>query len=206
MKALITGATGMVGRKLCLEMFKKGIELNIITRNTEKAKETLPYPANFFEWKDAKSTPPKEAFEDVNVVINLAGENLFARRWNKNQKAKIYNSRVEYTRMLVKGLNAHATLPLDVFISVSGFNIYKANTNEIINENSPLGNDYLANLCKDWEKAALEFTGAKRTVIIRTPMVLSHDSEFVNKSFIPADFYCCENWFQRSFNALDPPG
>ena len=124
LKVLITGATRNDRQKPLSSLAKNSHKLNILTRNVEKARKALPMPVEFFEWKNTNNLPPQEAFEDVGV-INLAGENLMSARWTNVQKEKIYNSRVTSTRKLIEGLNKYANLPLEVFISVSGFNVYQ---------------------------------------------------------------------------------
>ena len=187
MKVLITGATGMVGKTLCLDLIKNSYQIKVLTRSVAKAKKELPIPVELFEWADTSQLPPREAFADISIVINLAGENLLSKRWSEEQKKRIYDSRIIGTKNLVAGLNAYANLPLEAMVSISGFNVYKQQNGKI-NERSPLGDDFLAKVCKDWEAEAQNFQGAKRSIIFRTPMVLSHDCEFVNKAFLLADF------------------
>ena len=88
---------------------------------------------------------------------------------------------------LMAGLNKFATLPLEATISVSGFNVYEESS-EPITERSPTAENFLAKVCEDWEDEVQKFQGTKRTVILRTPMVLAHDCEFVKKAFLLADF------------------
>ena len=71
-------------------------------------------------------------------------------RWTNVQKEKIYNSRVISTRKLIEGLNKYANLPLEVFVSVSGFNVYQESESKIT-EKSKTGSDFLAKVCNDWE-------------------------------------------------------
>ena len=161
-------------------------------------------PVEFFEWKNTNNLPPQEAFEDVECVINLAGENLMSARWTNVQKEKIYNSRVTSTRKLIEGLNKYANLPLEVFISVSGFNVYQESDSKIT-EKSKTGSDFLAKVCNDWEAEVKNFHGSKRSIILRTPMVLSHDCEFVKKIVPTSRLRTCDLHGQRKTkDALDP--
>ena len=94
MKVLITGATGLVGRKLCLELAKQGHELRILSRNKARAQQTLQLPAEYYDWDPMAGPPPSESLSGVEAVVNLMGENLAGKRWSTKQKQKIRDSRI----------------------------------------------------------------------------------------------------------------
>lgn len=186
MKILITGATGFVGSALVKRLISEGHEIHILTRNKDIV------PAMFkssnvkcFEWRDTSTLPPVESIQGINGVINLMGENISAKRWSADQKRKLHDSRVESTTNLTTLLDQNLRAPLEFFISASAVGIYPVNTNELLNENSKTGNNFLAQLCKDWETAANTIERVKRIVIIRTAVVLEKNGGALKKMLPP---------------------
>jgi len=153
MRILITGGTGMIGKELGKTLSAQGHELIILTRNTEKAKAVLPYPAKIMTYTN--SAIPDEAFEGVEAIYNLAGENIGAKRWSSERKKKLHASRINMTQNLVKGVKRQLEnnkKSLTKFISVSAIGIYGDRHDELLTEESSSDNDFLAQICKDWEK------------------------------------------------------
>ena len=172
MKILITGATGFVGGYLIKELVKNDHSVKVLTRNAKKYAESTEKNVQYFSWNPETEIAPKEAFiaadgsKDVDVVINLMGENISNRRWSTAQKKKIFNSRVLGTNNLVEAINTYLSSPLDLFISTSAVGIYEANTPEILNEDGISGKGFLANVCQEWEASALNIKQSKRTLIL----------------------------------------
>ncbi len=186
MKILITGATGFVGSALAKRLLSEGHELHILTRDNERL------PAIFkndkvksFEWRDTKNPPPVESIQGINGVINLMGENISAKRWSAEQKKKLRDSRIESTINLTTLLDQNLSSPLDFFVSASAVGIYPVNTPEVLNEDSKHGKNFLADLCKEWEAAAYTLKKVKRTVIIRTAVVLEKHGGALGKMLPP---------------------
>lgn len=169
---LITGASGLIGTKLVLKLLSEGHRVNVLVRSPKKFK--LISSTNIYAWTHHQ-VPPAQSLKNIDIVINLAGEGVANKRWTKKQKNKLWDSRVLGTQNLVK-----AILSLDikerpkVFISGSAIGIYGSKDDEKINENSELGEDFLAKLCLAWENEALKAQGL-RTVLLRTGIVLSKD-------------------------------
>lgn len=186
MKILITGATGFVGHKLTKKLIDLGHEIHILTRSKEKAKTIFPQNAvTAFEWKSHFELPPLESISGINGVINLMGENIGAKRWSPEQKKELRDSRVSSTLNLVKLLETHLSTPLDFFTSASAVGIYPVNTLHVMDENSKLGNNFLAELCKEWEGSINGLTKVRRKVIIRTGVVLERDGGALKKMLLP---------------------
>ena len=186
MKILITGATGFVGTALSKRLLAEGHELSILTRDNEKL------PALFkdsrvksFEWRDTSTLPPMESIQGINGVINLMGENISAKRWSEEQKKKLRDSRIQSTMNLTSVLEQHLSSPLDFFVSASAVGIYPVNLDAVLNEESNPGTNFLASLCKDWESAAHTLKKVKRTVIIRTAVVLESHGGALAKMLPP---------------------
>jgi uncharacterized protein (TIGR01777 family) len=173
MRVLITGATGFVGRVIVRQLIEAGDEVVVLTRHIPGAALVLGSRCRFFQWKAQKELPPREAFEGVDAVINLMGEGIAEKRWSDEQKKKIYNTRIDGTHNLVevmKELGAHAPKTL---VSTSAIGIYGPRGDEEISENASSANDFLAHVCKDWEKEAqnAESLGI-RVAIMRVGVVL----------------------------------
>ncbi len=167
MKILITGASGLIGSELVEELYLSRHEIVVLTRDLAVAKKKLPYLIKFHLWK--KGAPPQEALQGIQGVINLMGENIAKKRWTKRQKKKIYDSRVQNTKSLVQALKEQK---LDFFISASAIGYYPNCSSQNLVEESATGKGFLAEVCKAWEKEALQ-AKAKKIVILRLGAVLS---------------------------------
>lgn len=186
MRILITGATGFVGQELTKKLISKGHEVNVLTRNIQKAKALFPEASvSAFLWSNNLSLPPSEALSGISGVINLMGENIAAKRWSEDQKKILKESRVDATANLIKQIEATLTTPLDFFISSSAVGIYPVNLNKVLDEDSKEGHGYLAQLCHQWEDAAQKLKKTKRLVIIRTGVVLEKDGGALKKMLPP---------------------
>lgn len=122
---------------------------------------------------------------DQDAVIHLAGANLFGRRWSKEYKKIIIESRELSTRNLVSGLR-NSQSKVKVFISSSGIGYYGSRGDEILTEKSKLGNDFLAHICDIWERETEKANEIGiRTSMLRQGIVLSDKGGALEK-FIPA--------------------
>lgn len=186
MKILITGATGLVGKKLLEKLILSGYDnLRILTRNKKRSKKKLSYPLEIFEWNPEESTIEQGALKGVDVIVHLAGENIASSRWTKNKKRKIINSRILSTRLLINEIKKLDTKPKKL-ISSSAIGIYGPNNKNIITTKSKLGNDFLAKVCKCWEKELSKVQGPSiATHSIRTGIVLSLEGGALSK-MLPA--------------------
>lgn len=187
MKIAITGATGLVGKKLVESLLKRNDEIIILTRSVQKAKKIFPNVENFIDWSQNVENW-KMLLENVDAVINLAGENVMAKRWNEEHKRKIYSSRIDGTKKLVDIISNLTNKP-KVFISASAIGYY-GNINDVVDENSKAGNDFLANVVLDWEKTSqsIEHQNVRR-VIIRIGIVLDKNEGALPKLVLPFKFF-----------------
>ena len=181
MKILVTGATGFVGQRVVKQLLEGGHEVVVLTRNVAKGAVTLGSHCKFFLWSDYKTTPPREAFENVEGIINLMGEGIAEKRWNEGQKKKIYDSRIIATSQLIEAIKGLEKKP-SVFVSASAVGIYGDRGNEEISESSSLADDFLARVCQDWEAEANKAKAlALRVVIVRTGVVLGKNGGALKK-------------------------
>jgi uncharacterized protein (TIGR01777 family) len=170
MKIFITGGTGFVGTHLTREFARQGHQVRILTRK-RKPDDLLPEGCRFVEGDPTATGPWQEQVKGHDVVVNLAGASIF-QRWTPSTKKTIRDSRILTTRNLVGALSSLETDP-PTLISTSAVGYYGSHQDEELNENSPSGDDFLAELSKEWESAALEAQqlGA-RVVITRFGVVL----------------------------------
>lgn len=185
MKVLITGATGLVGRNIIDKLQTRGDEIVVISRSAQKAKNNLPQVNEYIEWNYDSSVDLSDRMKDVDAVIHLAGENVMARRWNDEHKKRVLDSRIKSTDALVNQIAKMDKKP-DVFICASASGYYGSSETETFVEESNPGNDFLAEVSKQWENSAAEVEkfGVRR-VSIRTGIVLSQEDGALAKMLTP---------------------
>jgi len=174
-RVVITGATGTIGSELCRALIARGDEPVALTREAARAGGRLPAGTTIHAWPDPERTePPAAALAGAAAVVNLAGETI-GQRWTPAAKARIRDSRVRVTEMLVAGLRRlepAQTRPA-VLVSQSATGYYGAADERLLDESAPAGADFLARVCVDWEAAAAAAADFTRVVCTRTGVVLS---------------------------------
>lgn len=181
MKVLVTGATGFIGLRVVKQLLKAGDEVVVLTRNVAKGAIKLGSQCQYFQWLDTNTLPPLEAFDGVDGVINLMGEGIADKRWDEEQKKRIYDSRIIGTRNLVEAMKASKSKP-KVLISASGVGVYGNRGDEDITEESTTAEDFLAKVCKDWEAEAFKAKDAGiRVAVLRTGVVLGRGGGALKK-------------------------
>lgn len=188
-RIIITGATGLIGKHLSKALIDKGYDVYAFTRSVESSRKELPHVRHFIKWDYHKPDTWKKEVDGAYAIIHLAGANLFGKRWNDAYKKEIIESREISTRSLVNAI-AEAKHKPEVFISSSAVGIYGNRGDESLDENSSLGNDFLAQVCKVWENEAskVEQYGVRR-VSIRTGIVLDKEEGALPKMITPYNFY-----------------
>jgi len=168
MKILVTGASGFVGTHLTGFLLNRKHEVVGLARSLRN-KGFSHSKYRFIAADTAQPGPWQEALADVDAVVNLAGRSIFG-RWNESVKTEIRESRILTTRHLVQGLPSGKPV---VLISASGVGFYGNRGDEVLTEDAPAGDDYLAGLSKDWEGEALAATAkGARVVLARLGVVL----------------------------------
>ncbi len=174
MKLVVTGATGLVGGALCQNLIQAGHQVVALARNPEKARAKLP-TVEVAAWDATSGHPPVEALEGSDAVVHLAGEAIAAGRWTSQRKRMIRESRVAGTRNLVEGLS-HCQNPPKVLVSSSAIGYYGTHGDEFLEETSQPGNDFLAELCQQWESEAKRATDSGvRVVLVRSGLILARE-------------------------------
>lgn len=166
---VVTGGTGFVGKKLTQLLLDNGYSVTILTRTAKEYSAGVSYA----QWNVEDGTIDEQAILDANYIVHLAGENIGAKRWTRNRKKAILDSREQSTQLLLATLQKH-NKQLDAFISASGVGIYGAINDDVLcSETTPAANDFLGTVCQKWESAAQPIRDLGiRTVQIRTGLVL----------------------------------
>tara|TARA_B100000965_G_scaffold406403_1_gene445149 strand:+ start:2252 stop:3181 length:930 start_codon:yes stop_codon:yes gene_type:complete len=187
MKLLLTGCTGFIGRELIPLLIKEGHNLTVISRQSkDKLKIIAKTPSiKVIQMDTAKSSSWKNeeiqsCLQSCEGVINLAGEPIAEKRWTKDHCKEITNSRLETTKNLVQNLRNLKKHP-KVLINASAIGFYGSHSETEFTEDNVPGNDYLANLCKEWETIAKNKPRATRLLIIRIGIVLAKDGGALGK-------------------------
>lgn len=167
---LITGATGLVGRKLVPLLLQQGHRVSILSRKLHDIKG-----AQVFLWDVKQQTIDLMAFEGIDTIVHLAGAGIADKKWTAEYKQEVIDSRVQSTQLLYQSIKA-ANAPVSSFISASAIGYYGDRGEEILTENSEPGTGFLANCCVLWEEAVNEgIAMGLRVVKIRVGLVLSRE-------------------------------
>ena len=180
-RVLITGANGMVAKKLGTHMQSQGFDVIFLsTKKNNKA-------SNVYFWNPENKEIDIESIKNVKHIIHLAGFSI-SNAWTKRNKSKMYKSRVESCKFLFDLIDKNK-LKIDTFISASASGYYGFNQNSSKTETDNPGKDWLAKLCVDWEKQASKFSklGA-RVVKMRIPIILEKGAEILNKIILGLSF------------------
>jgi uncharacterized protein (TIGR01777 family) len=183
MQVLITGGTGLIGRRLIRRLRERGDAVVLLTRRAASAVDRVGTGCQVLEGDPTQPGPWMDTVTDCDAVINLAGENIFARRWNARFMTALRESRLLTTRhvaeaLLRKPLRADGQPRVLVNASAIG--------DEELTENSPPGDDFLAQLCIDWENAARTVeAGGVRCAMIRVGVVLDREGGALAKLLTP---------------------
>lgn len=180
LRIAVTGATGLIGAALTRHFAHGGHDILKITRSVKDDGD--PSTIN---WQPSKGEIDPARLEGVDVIIHLAGESIAGWRWTAAKKAAIRNSRVESTRLLSETI-ANLKHPPRILLCASGMNYYGDGGDEIMDEDSPPGQTFLARVCKEWEAAADPAREAGiRTLHTRFGMVLSADGGPLQQMLTP---------------------
>lgn len=185
MKIAIAGGTGFVGRALCKTFSREGHEIIVLTRNKRKKTHSN---ITYAEWLNDKELDAS-IFNDVNVIINLAGESINA-RWTKKKKAPILNSRLTAVKAIHKLIQQLEKKP-NVYIQASAIGFYGTSETETFTEQaSKPGHDFLAHVASKWEEAGkvIENEGI-RTVYMRFGLILSKDDGALPRIILPYKWF-----------------
>jgi uncharacterized protein (TIGR01777 family) len=162
---LVSGSNGLVGSALVPALRDRGHRVRRLVRNEATGDDV--------SWDPAHGTIDTAGLEGVEAAVHLAGEGIGARRWTKAQKRRIRDSRLGGTQLLAGALARLSPRPT-VLVSASAIGIYGRRGDEVLTEDSALGDTFLAGVCREWEEAGAPARDAGiRVVTIRSGIVLS---------------------------------
>lgn len=178
---LITGGTGLVGKHLSNKLQERGYSVSFLSRTSQK---TLSIKT--FKWNYQKQTIDNGVFNKVDYIIHLAGANIGGKRWTNSRKQLIIDSRVKTGQLIFDKIKEQKK-SLKAFISASAIGYYGTiTTDKIFKETDLPANDFLGNVCNQWEKIADKFEEKGiRTVKIRTGVVLTEKEGALSKMITP---------------------
>lgn len=160
MNVLVTGASGFVGSRLCARLRARGDTVEEVSRTPRPSAPAV-------DWSEASLS---SALSRAHAVVNLAGANVFGRRWTERYKRELVESRVPTTELLSR-LAARAGVRTLVSASAVGYYGFGERTN--LGEDDPPGDDFLARLCVAWENATMPAEeGGVRVARLRLGLVL----------------------------------
>jgi hypothetical protein len=178
MRIVIAGGTGFLGTALVEALRADAHDVRLLTRrprhNTDLAWNADSHGAS----------PWTSALDEADAVINLAGESIAGARWSDSRKRAIRESRMRATSALVAGI-ANAKRPPTTFISASAVGFYGNRGDEMLTEESSPGSDFLAEVCRDWERIAMEAAARSRVVRLRTGIVLGRGGGALSPMALP---------------------
>lgn len=171
MRIVISGASGLIGSMLVRVLRSEDDGnahevLRLVRREARSADEITWDP-------DAGRAPDPAALAGVDAVVNLSGVGIGEHRWTPDFKQQILRSRLTSTSLLAETL-AGLESPPRVLLSASGIGYYGDTGDHVVDEHSPAGDDFMADVCVQWEGATAAATAAGvRTVLLRSGLVLS---------------------------------
>ncbi|MEE9608978.1 MAG: TIGR01777 family oxidoreductase, partial [Myxococcota bacterium] len=172
---LVSGATGLLGGRLSAALQRDGLAVRALTRDPEGARRRCSPEIQLMGWDGVH--PPPEALAGARAVVHLAGAPVFAGPLTRSRRRRIYASRIDSTRAIAAALEATpgAERPA-VLVCASAVGFYGSRGEEPLDETSPAGRGFFADLCGAWEAAALaaEACGV-RTVCLRIGIVLARE-------------------------------
>lgn len=189
MRLFITGATGLLGRRLVIDRLERGDQVVLLSRDGARARKMFAADANrnitVVEGNPAAPGPWQKMVDGCDAVVHLAGAGIADRRWTAAYKKLLVSSRVDSTHQLADAI-VQAAQPPAVFVSGSAVGYYGDAGDLELDEKSPPGEDFLAQLCVAWEAQAQQaVSSATRVVLLRTAAVLDNRGGAL-KAMLPA--------------------
>lgn len=184
MRIAVTGATGLVGRRLCEALVSKGHDLRVLTRDPTRARGL---PTEDLRAWSTEGAPASGLFADVDAVVHLAGESVQG-RWTSAKKRAIRESRVRGTASVVQAIAEarEAGKGPQVLVSASAIGWYGERGDDELSEREPAGGDFLAEVCQAWEgEAAKAVAQGVRVARLRFGLVLAPEGGALAEMKLP---------------------
>jgi uncharacterized protein (TIGR01777 family) len=196
MKIVIAGGTGLIGSALTRALLGRGHTVTILSRR--RIPEKVPSNPSLYtvRWDGLTTGAWAECLGGADAVINLTGASLGNGRWTDRRKQEILDSRVKPTNVLIEAMKKVARRP-QLLINQSATGYYGDVPEEVLDERSPPGTDFLATVCRAWEDSAEAARKiGLRVVRMRTGVVVHHQAPAFQKIILPFRFFA-GGWYGR---------
>jgi uncharacterized protein len=180
MRVFLTGATGLIGQALATSLLQDGHEVVALSRSATPA--GLPAGSRAVLGDPSVPGAWQEELSRCDACVNLAGEPVAAGRWTEERRRRIRDSRVNATRNVAAVIAAGGP---SVLVSGSAIGYYGPRGDEVLDESSPPGDDFLARVAVEWEAAASPARRRARVVLVRTGIVLAAGGGALPKLVLP---------------------
>ena len=167
---IIAGGSGFLGSALAPVLIERGYKVLVLGRAAPHTHDGVQH----LQWDGRNVGDWVTSLESAQAVVNLAGKSVNCRHTPEN-KREILRSRVDSVRALGDAIN-RCTKPPEVFVQASGIGFYGDTGDRAVDESAPLGRDFMAQVCRQWEGAfdAMQLPGTRK-VVLRTGFVLGRN-------------------------------
>ena len=182
---IMTGATGFIGRSISPFFMKKGYDIIALSRNPSKYKEMQNNSFKLVSWDGQSCEGWLRYVDDTEVIVNLAGESIASGVWTTDRKNILIKSRVNSIQAILRAVSRASRKP-NVLIQASAIGYYGSQGDQKLDESSPPGEGFLAQLTKEWENIAREIEKlGVRLVLLRFGVVLGRSGGILSRVNIP---------------------
>ncbi|HYN84355.1 MAG TPA: TIGR01777 family oxidoreductase [Pyrinomonadaceae bacterium] len=183
MRIIVTGSTGLVGSALVRSLLAKGHEVTRLVRRASQGQSADGTRAAL--WNPDAGTIDASALEGHDAAVHLAGEPIAEGRWTDEKKRRIRESRAKGTRLIAETLARLERKP-QVLVSASAVGFYGNRGGDVLREESASGEDFLSEVCREWETSTLAASEAGiRVVHARIGVVLAREGGALQKMLTP---------------------
>lgn len=188
MRILITGGSGLIGRALASDLSFDGHEVIVLSRSPEKKMGVIP-GVQSVKWDGVSADGWFQFANGSDAIVNLAGANIASGRWTALRKRELVKSRLDAGRAVTQAIELVNRKPC-VIVQASAVGYYGPSGEELLTEESPEGEGFLAQLAAKWEQSTkdVERLGVRR-VVIRTGVVLSTKGGALPKMMAPFRYF-----------------
>jgi uncharacterized protein (TIGR01777 family) len=188
MKLLITGATGLIGKKITENLLETGFQIHYLT--TGKSKTNILQGATGFYWNPEQNQIDLKCFYGVHTIIHLAGSTV-SKRWTKSYKEKIYSSRINSSKLLLKGIeDLNGEHQIKHLVSASAIGVYPSDFNDYFDEEAEVSRTtFMERVVIDWENETDSFSSEGISIAkLRIGLVLSESGGVLGTLKLPTYF------------------
>jgi uncharacterized protein len=190
MRVIVTGGTGFIGSNLAKSLAASGDEVLILSRNPAKHQGVLPAPIKVIEWDAQTGKGWSQHINADTTIVNLTGEPIdgtgfIPSRWTAERRSRILNSRLKAGQAMIDAIESASAKPR-ALIQSSAVGYYGYHADEVLTEDAPPGDDFVAQVAVQWEASTIkvEEIGIRRPVI-RTGLALDPKDGVMPRLMLP---------------------